>query len=158
MGRISLGKKITALSQQIVRLKNQSIKDVGCIVSAPHLHVFMYFMRNPGCSEKQAAQAMQSNKTFIAKAVKKLADQALIVSKTDEKDARFRRIYPTPNAQDEMEKVQSALWRVTQIMEQGIAQDDIKQFLNALETMQNNIMNHIERRSNGNKNKRFDTR
>lgn len=145
MDKISLGKKITIVSRQINMLRNKCLKDFGCKVGAAHLHAFVFFLNNPGCIEKQAVKALETDKTYIAKSVKKLVEQALITRETDTEDARYKRIWPTLEGENELQKMQKALEQITSIMSQNIDKADIEIFLHTLETMQNNILNSIEK-------------
>ena len=144
MGRISIGKEISSLARQVRMLRNRCLKEAGCAVSAAHFHVFVYIARNEGCTEKQVAQAIGSDKTLVAKAVKKLTHQGLAFCRRDDEDARFKRVWPTPQGIAEMEKVGRALRRITDILSQGIDEAQTKQFLQTLEKMQQNVSESLE--------------
>ena len=145
MERISLGKSISSAFRHVRMLRNKCLKDCGCSVTGAHFHTFWYFLNHPDSSEKQAAEALGKDKTAIAKSVKKLAEQGLIVCRTDEEDARIIRISPTHNGKQEQKKVEKALHQITDIMSAGIAKECIDIFLETLEAMQKNAIDHIER-------------
>ena len=45
-------------------LRNKCLKDHGCKVGTAHFYAFIYFMNNPGCTAKQAAETLENDKTY----------------------------------------------------------------------------------------------
>ncbi len=146
MRRKSIGRQVTLVSAKIIKLRNKCLADYKCEVSAAHVHAFIYFARNIGCSEKQAAQAIGKDKTSIAKSVKKLCEMQLIVAKPDETDARVRRITITQKGEAEMCKVEKALENVSVVMARWLSAAQIEAFLGTLETIQENVQSNLEGR------------
>lgn len=139
MKTISVGKEVTALARQMRMLRNKCLKEAGCEVGAAHFHVFMAIAKNEGCSEKQIAHAVGSEKTLVTKAVKKLTHQGLVESRRDDKDARIRRVRLTQKGWAELSKVSGALARITDTLSQGIEKTQIEMFLATLKKMQQNV-------------------
>lgn len=139
LNRVSIGKEVTRLARQTRLLRGQCLADAGCIVSAAHFHAFMYIARNEGCTGKQAAQGIGSDKTHIAKAAGKLAAQGLIKILPDEMDARYRRMWLTEAGKEEKMRMKSALVRITDILSQGMSDKQIAGFLAAVKTMQQSV-------------------
>lgn len=146
MRRKSIGRQVTLVSAQIIKLRNKCLADYKCEVSAAHVHAFIYFAHNIGCSEKQAAQAIGKDKTSIAKSVKKLCEMRLIAAKPDETDARIRRITLTQKGRSEMRKVSEALESVSKIMSEGLSTAQTEEFLGTLAAVQKNVQNNLESR------------
>lgn len=144
MKRKSIGRAVTTVSRQIIKLRNKCLKDYECEVSAAHVHAFTYFARNSGCSEKQAAEASGKDKTSIAKSVKKLCEMKMITVKQDETDARYRRIMLTQKGEAEMTKVKKALEHVSVVMAKELSASQIETFLGTLETIQKNVLSNLE--------------
>ena len=146
MSRKSIGKEVITVSRQIIKLRNRCLEDFECEVSAAHVYAFLYFAHNSGCTEKQVALAIEKDKTNIAKSVKKLIQQGLIISKTCANDARCKHIWLTQKGEAEMQRVRKALKKISVVMSEGIEQTQIETFLEILEKMQNNILSSIESR------------
>ena len=146
MRRKSIGRQVTLVSRQIIKLRNKCLADYKCEVSAAHVHAFIYFSHNIGCSEKQAAQATGKDKTSIAKSVKKLCEMQLIAVRTDEDDARIKRVTLTQKGNSEMRKVSEALESVSNIMSQGLSMAQTEEFLSTLAAIQKNVLNNLESR------------
>lgn len=146
MQKVSIGRKTVCLARQLIKLRNKCLRDFDCQVSEAHVHAFIYFVHNSGCTEKQAALAIEKDKTNIAKAVKKLIEQGLIISKTDESDARYKRIWPTQKGEEQMQKVKKALEKTSIVMSKNIEQTQIDVYLEILEKMRSNIQFELESR------------
>ncbi len=144
MKKVSVGRETVVLSRQIIKLRNKCLKDYGCEISEAHVHAFFYFVRNSGCTEKQAVQAVGKDKTNIAKSVKKLIAQGMITSIPDESDARYKRIRPTRKGEKEAIKVKKALNNISVIMSGGLEKEQIEAYLQTLEIMRKNIQTNLE--------------
>ena len=147
MSRVSIGRRVTYVSRQIIKLRNKCLDDFECEVSAAHVHAFIYFAHNIGCSEKQAAAAIGKDKTSIAKSVKKLCEMQLITAKPDETDARIKRISLTQKGRQEMIKVGKALEAVSVIMSKDLGSEQVQAFLDILSAIQNNVQDNLEGRN-----------
>ena len=145
MGRISIGKRVAALARHLRMLRNRCLKEAGCTIGEAYFHLFMFFNTHPDCNEKQAAAAIGKDKTFVAKAVKKLIAQGMIVIRKDETDARYKRIRPTQKGKEESEKAALALASINDIISRGIDQAQIDAFLNILGMMHRNVLGSIEK-------------
>lgn len=146
MNRVSIGKEVTFVSRQIIKLRNKYLKDYKCIISAAHVHAFIFFAHNSGASEKQATAAIGKDKTSVTKSVRKLYEQQLIIRIPDDKDARIKRITLTQKGHYEMNKVSRALETVSVIMSKGIEQERINAFLKTLAAIQDNIQDDLGER------------
>jgi len=139
LDRISIGKEITMLARQIRLLRGRYLEEAGCIVGQAQFHALMYFARNEGSSEKQAAQAVGIDKTLMTRAVKKLQHMGLLTVRRDSKDARYKRVWMTDAGKREMVKVRAALAGITDTLASGLNEQQIGVFLQTLEIMKNNI-------------------
>ena len=143
MDSISIGRCITITARHLRILRNRCLDEAGCRVGGAYFHVFMYFANHDGCSEKQAACAIGKDKTYVAKAVKKLAAQGMIVCRRDNIDARCRNIHLTPQGRAECEKAKKALRNINGIIADGIDGQQIDEFLGTLELMRRNIADRL---------------
>ena len=139
MSRVSIGKEVTVLARQIRQLRGQYLKDEGCIVGPAHFHVFIYIAKNEGCTGKQAAAGIGSDKTHIAKSAKKLAALGLIEIWPDETDARYKRMRLTDKGGDELRRLEAAHMRISETLSRGMDASQIAGFMAAAGTMQRNV-------------------
>ncbi len=145
MDRISIGREITAAARHLRLLRNRRLGEAGCTVGGAHFHVFMFFARHSGCSEKQAAEAVGKDKTFVTKAARKLEMQGMIESRRDPQDARYKRIYLTPKGQEEFIKADEVLLSLNGIIRGGISDAQIDSFLLTLKDIDRNVLEYIEK-------------
>jgi len=147
MDRISIGREMSVSSRHLRMLRNRCLREAGCIIGEAYFHVFMFFARHDGCSEKQAAEAVGKDKTFLAKAVKKLEAQGMIESRRDTRDARYKCICLTAAGEEEYHKTDEVLRSINGIVKRGMSDAQIDLFLKTLKEIDSNVLEYIERGS-----------
>ena len=147
MDRISIGRQIAAAARHLRMLRNRCLAAAGCAIVGTYFHVFMFFALHDGCSEKQAAEAIGKDKTFVAKAVKKLEAQGMIESRRDTQDARYKQIYLTQKGKEEFDKTDEVLLSINGIIKAGMSDEQIDLFLKTLKEIDSNVLGYIEKGS-----------
>jgi DNA-binding MarR family transcriptional regulator len=145
MDRISIGREIATTARHLRSLRNRCLHEAGCAIGGAYFHVFMFFARHDGCSEKQAAEAIGKDKTFVTKAVKKLEGQGMVESRRDACDARYKCIFLTPAGKEEFCKTEAVLRRINGIIKHSISDAQIGVFLKTLNAIDNNALAYIEK-------------
>ena len=145
MDRVSIGRNISMVARRLRLLRNHCLSEAGCKVGGAYFHIFMFFANHDGCSEKLAACAVGKDKTYVAKAVKKLTVQGMIICRRDDADARCIHIHLTQQGRAEYEKAEKALCRINGILSRGISDDQINAFLKTLDLIQCNVGKRLEK-------------
>jgi DNA-binding MarR family transcriptional regulator len=74
--------------------------------------VMRYIDRNPGTSASAAAEATQLISSNFSRALRGLEGKGLVRRELDEQDARRIRLYPTPQAHDNLERLRDVWSRL----------------------------------------------
>ena len=84
----------------------------GDLLPAHHAFVF-YVCKNPGRTQDEIAREVCLNKSTVARTLTYLEERGYVERRTDERDKRCLRVYPTEKMSSELQGVReiSAHWR-----------------------------------------------
>lgn len=103
------------------------------------MNIIGEIIENEGFSQDQLANVLDLDKTTIAKALKRLELNELIIRKSNDEDKRKKLIYVTDEAKKMQSMINSHLEEESKLLFEGISDEELNDFENTLNKIENNI-------------------
>lgn len=121
--------KVIALLEDVIRERKRCQRN---ILKSSSLHLgqpamLAFVKENPGCSQKQMADAAQVTPACVAASFKRMERAGLIMRREDTADSRCNRVYITQAGERELNYCQEALETTDQRLLSCLTQEETEQ-------------------------------
>ncbi len=99
---------------------------------------------NEGISQEEVARIRKTDKSAVARSVRRLIENGYIHKERDENDGRVFRLYPTEKGRQMLPIIDEIIHRLDQTFAQGSTDEEIRLFKKICRRMNANIMDILE--------------
>lgn len=101
---------------------------------------FLSHNRDQEVCQKDIEEAFYIRRSTASRLLKRMEEQGFIVRQAVERDARLKRVIPTPRAEALCQDVMERIGSVESQLTRGLSQAEIDQFLCTVEKLKQNLM------------------
>ncbi len=142
-----LGKWVSILYRYSMIYANSFLKDYG--MSGGQLPFFMNIINNPGITQEELSKLLRIDKSTTTRAVKSLCSIGYVVRRSDDRDRRIYRLYPTEKAR-KVERVileKARLW--DRVLLRGFKETERENARRFLRRMVENALKYLDSEGEG---------
>ena len=147
MSEEPLGKWVSILYRYSMIYANSFLK--GYDMSGGQLPFFMNIVNNPGITQEELSKLLKIDKSTTTRAVKSLCLSGYVVRKSDDRDRRVYRLYPTEKAKN-VERVvleKAKMWDT--VLLRGFKESERRCVRRLLKLMVENALNYLDSEGEG---------
>jgi DNA-binding MarR family transcriptional regulator len=138
-----INRTISILYRYNQRFFAQKLKEYSLPIEVGQIPALMQVYRHPGITQEGISCNAGIDKGTVARAVKQLEDNGIIVREIDQEDRRVNHIFATQKGLEIKEKVFQMIRELHEILYKDFDDSEIEKAIFIMEQMKNNIKNHL---------------
>lgn len=121
----------------------QRLGEYSLPMEVGQLPALIQVYRHPGITQDGISLNAGIDKGTVARTVKQLEDNGLVIRETDSKDRRVNHIYATEKGMESKEQVFQIIRELHEVLYRGLCDSEIAEAISLLERMRNNMDDYI---------------
>lgn len=151
MGRTSLPREFSFIVNDVARLlrtvADHAVRPWG--MTRAQWAVLARLERSEGLKQSELADMLDLQPITLTRLIDRLCENGLIERRPDPTDRRAKRLFLTPAARPVLDRLWAIGGELMPCVLKGVAEHDVKQMVEQLTTVRENLRNIIENRTSG---------
>ncbi|MEA4846289.1 MAG: MarR family transcriptional regulator [Clostridiaceae bacterium] len=138
-----INRTISILYRENQRFFYQKLEEYSLPVEVGQLPALLQVYRNPGITQEGISYNAGIDKGTVARTIKQLEDNKIVIRSTDSKDRRVNHIFASPKGLEIKAQIFQIIEELHDVLYQGFCDREIDEAIKLLERMRNNMEKHI---------------
>lgn len=139
-----INRTISILYRYNQRFFAQKLKEYSLPIEVGQIPSLMQVYRHPGITQEEISCNAGIDKGTVARTLKQLEDNGIVVRKTDKEDRRVNHIFATERGMEIKEKVFQMIRELHEILYLGFDDSEIEKAIFIMEQMKKNIKDYLK--------------
>lgn len=146
--QFSASPRLVSILERLLTLElKKSLKEHQIDITVEQWRVLFYLWNQDGLTQNQIAAQAEKEKSTITRQINALEKKGLVYRKNSNEDARNKKILLTDYGKELQNHCVSLADEITEKLQMGLSQEEIKQFKKTVNKMISNIQNeHINKK------------
>jgi len=139
-----INRSVSIIYRYNQRFFSQKLQAYSLPIEVGQIPTLIQVYRHPGITQDGISSNAGIDKGTVARIVKQLEDNCIIIKKSDSKDKRVNHIYATQKGMKHKEQLFMIIRELHEVLYQGFSDSDIAEAISMLKRMRENIHNYLE--------------
>jgi len=139
-----INRSVSIIYRYNQRFFSQKLQAYSLPIEVGQIPTLIQVYRHPGITQDGISSNAGIDKGTVARIVKQLEDNGIIIKKSDSKDKRVNHIYATQKGMKHKEQLFMIIRELHEVLYQGFSDSDIIEAISMLKRMKENIHDYLE--------------